>query len=310
MQARRGRALLRDLYRRYTRIVWAEGMYLYDEEGRRYLDGSGGASAVNNIGHGRARIAEVMARQARMVAFTPSFCFTSAPIEELADLVAALTPGDLNNSWFVSGGSEATENAVKLAHQHFMALGQPTKHIVIARWQSFHGATLAALGFGGHTFRRRRYVAMYQNQPHIAPAYPYRCAYARGDGPHCACDLSCAAELEREICRQGPENVAAFIAEPVVGAALGAVPAPPGYFQAIRAICDRYNVLFIADEVMTGFGRTGRAFGIDHWGVVPDLLACAKGLGAGYVPLGAVVASDRVMAPILRAGQNIVGGHT
>ena len=310
MQARRGRALLRDLYRRYTRIIRAEGAYLYDEEGRRYLDGSGGASAVNNIGHGRERIAEVMARQARTVAFTPSFCFTSAPIEELADLVAALTPGDLNNSWFVSGGSEATENAVKLAHQHFMALGQPTKHIVIARWQSFHGATLAALGYGGHTFRRRRYVAMYANQPHIAPAYPYRCAYARGGGPHCACDLSCAAELEREICRQGPENVAAFIAEPVVGAALGAVPAPPGYFQAIRAICDRYNVLFIADEVMTGFGRTGRAFGIDHWGVVPDLMACAKGLGAGYVPLGAVVASDRIMAPILRAGQNIVGGHT
>src|SRR5438874_3066903 len=134
MQARRGRALLRDLYRRYTRIVRAEGAYLYDEEGRRYLDGSGGASAVNNIGHGRERIAEVMARQARTVAFTPSFCFTSAPIEELADLVAALTPGDLNNSWFVSGGSEATENAVKLAHQACMALGPATKDDGIASW--------------------------------------------------------------------------------------------------------------------------------------------------------------------------------
>jgi adenosylmethionine-8-amino-7-oxononanoate aminotransferase len=151
---------------------------------------------------------------------------------------------------------------------------------------------------------------MYQNQPHIAPAFPYRCAYARGGGTHCACDLSCAAELEREIQLQGAENVAAFIAEPVVGAALGAVPAPPGYFQAVREICDRHDVLFIADEVMTGFGRTGRAFGIDHWGVVPDLMACAKGLGAGYVPLGAVVATERVMAPILAARQNLVGGHT
>src|ERR687885_1397608 len=164
-----------------------------------------------------------------------------------------------------------------------MELGRPTKHIVIPRWQSFHGATLAALGYGGHTFRRRRYVAMYQNQPHIAPAYPYRCAYARGGGPHCACDLSCAAELEREICRQGPENVAAFIAEPVVGATLGAVPAPPGYFQAVREICDRYGVLWIADEVMTGFGRAGRWFACELGGAEPDLVTFAKGVNSGYV---------------------------
>jgi adenosylmethionine-8-amino-7-oxononanoate aminotransferase len=306
----RGRALLRDLYRTLPRIVRAEGVYLFDETGRRYLDGAGGASAVNNIGHGRERIAAVMAQQARTVAFTPSFCFTSGPIEELAQAVAALTPGDLSNVWFVSGGSEATENAAKLAHQHFVARGQPAKHLVICRWQSFHGATLAALGYGGHTGRRRLYMTMAPNQPHISPAYPYRCAYNRGGGGLCRCDLSCAEELEREVQRQGAENVAAFIAEPVVGAALGAVPAPPGYFQAIRQICDRHDVLFIADEVMTGVGRTGRAFGVDHWDVVPDLIACAKGLGAGYVPLGAVVATDRVLAPILHTRQNIVGGHT
>jgi adenosylmethionine-8-amino-7-oxononanoate aminotransferase len=310
MYPRRGRALLRDLYRDYPRIERGDGVYFYDEQGNRYLDGAGGASAVTNIGHGRERIAEVMARQARTVAYTPAFCFSSAPIEGLAQAIAELTPGDLTNVWFVSGGSEATENAVKLAHQHFQERGQPSKQIIISRWQSFHGNTLGALGYGGHTFRRRRYLGMYQNQPHIAPAFPYRCAYARGGGTHCACDLSCAAELEREIQLQGAENVAAFIAEPVVGAALGAVPAPPGYFQAVREICDRYDVLFIADEVMTGFGRTGRAFGIDHWGVVPDLLACAKGLGAGYVPLGAVVATERVLAPILKARQNLVGGHT
>lgn len=307
---RRGRALLRDLFRELPRIVRAEGVYYYTEDGTRYLDGAGGASAVTNIGHGRETVAAVLAQQARAVAFTPSFCFTSRPIEDMADAVAALTPGDLTNVWFVNSGSEATENAVKLAHQHFMELGQPSKQIIISRWQSFHGATLGALGYGGHTFRRRRYVSMYQNQPHIGPAYPYRCAYNRGGGAHCRCDLSCANELEREIRRQGPENVAAFIAEPVVGAALGAVPAPDGYFQAVREICDRYNVLFIADEVMTGFGRTGKAFGIDHWGVVPDLMACAKGMAAGYAPLAAVVASDRVMHPLLRARQNIVGGHT
>jgi adenosylmethionine-8-amino-7-oxononanoate aminotransferase len=169
-QPARGRALLRDLYRTYPRIVRAEGVYLYDEAGRRYLDASGGASAVVNIGHGRERIAEVMARQARTVAFSPSFCFSSAPIEELAEAVAAMTPGDLANVWFVSGGSEATENAVKIAHQHFMERGQPAKHLVISRWQSFHGATLSSLGFGGHTFRRRRYITMAHNQPHIPPA--------------------------------------------------------------------------------------------------------------------------------------------
>jgi adenosylmethionine-8-amino-7-oxononanoate aminotransferase len=310
MTAPMGRALLRDLYRTLPRIAYAEGVYLYDEEGRRYLDGAGGASAVNNIGHGRERVAQAMARQARAVAYTPSFCFSSAPIEELADLVATLTPGDLNNLWFVSGGSEATENAVKLAHQHFIARGKPTKQLVITRWQSFHGNTLGSLGYGGHTYRRRPYLGMYVNQPHITPAYPYRCPYARGGGTWCRCDLSCAAELEREIHRQGAEHVAAFIAEPVVGAALGAVPAPPGYFQAIREICDRHDVLLIADEVMTGFGRTGKTFGIEHWGVVPDLMACAKGMAAGYVPLGAVVASDRVLAPILAARHNIVGGHT
>ncbi|HZS86049.1 MAG TPA: aspartate aminotransferase family protein [Chloroflexota bacterium] len=310
MQPQRGRALLRDLYRTNPRIARGEGVYLYDEDGRRYLDGAGGASAVNNIGHGRASVAEVMAQQARTVAYTPAFCFSSKPIEELAELAASLTPGDLNNFWFVNGGSEATENAVKIARQHFIESGQAAKQIVIARWQSFHGNTLGSLGFGGHTYRRRRYMGMYQNQPHIAPAYPYRCAYARGGERLCRCDLSCAAELEREIRRQGPENVAAFIAEPVVGAALGAVPAPPGYFQAIREICDRYNVLFIADEVMTGFGRTGKMFGIEHWGVTPDLMACAKGMASGYAPLGAVAVSDRVMAPILKARQNIVGGHT
>ena len=310
MQPRRGRALLRDLYRDYPRISRGEGVYLYDEEGRRYLDGAGGASAVNSIGHGRERIAAVMAEQARTVAYTPAFIFSSRPIEELADAVAALTPGDLTNVWFVNGGSEATENAVKIAHQHFIAADQPSKHLVISRWQSFHGNTLGSLGFGGHTFRRRRYAGMYQNQPHIGPAYPYRCAYARGSGELCRCDLSCADELEREIRRQGEENVAAFIAEPVVGAALGAVPAPDGYFQRIREICDRYNVLLIADEVMTGFGRTGRAFGLDHWDIVPDLMACAKGMGAGYAPLAAVVVSDRVMEPLLKSRHNIVGGHT
>jgi adenosylmethionine-8-amino-7-oxononanoate aminotransferase len=163
------------------------------------------------------------------------------------------------------------------------------------------------MGYSGHTFRRRRYAPMVQNAPHIPPAYRYRCDYC-ADRP--ACTLKCADALEKEVRRQGPDNVAAFIAEPVVGAALAAVPAPDGYFQRIREICTKYDVLFIADEVMTGFGRTGTNFGINHWGVVPDLIATAKGVSGGYTPLGAVIATDEVVEALERNAANFVAGHT
>ncbi|MEI7761288.1 MAG: aminotransferase class III-fold pyridoxal phosphate-dependent enzyme [Thermoleophilia bacterium] len=299
--------IVRDFGRHYLRADYGEGIYVFDVDGKRYIDGSAGMSAVVNIGHGVGEIADALAKQARRLAFAPMHMFTHEPIIELTDRLAALAPGSLDKVWLVSGGSEATENAVKLARQIQMERGMSSKHIVISRWQSFHGATIAALGYGGHTARRRRYVPMFENSPHIPPAYPYRCEYCadRGD-----CTLQCANALEREIRRQGPENICAFIAEPVVGAALGAVPAPEHYFQRIREICTQYDVLFIADEVMTGFGRTGKMFGIDHWDVVPDILVGAKGISGGYSPLGAVVVRREYIELLEQQDSSFVGGHT
>lgn len=303
----RSSVLYRDLGRRYPVIVRGEGVYLWDAEGRRYLDGSGGSSAVTSIGHGVREVVEAMAEQARRVAFVPMHLFSSEPLEALAEAVAKFAPGDLNRVWFVSGGSEATENAAKLARQYWLERGQPSKSVVIGRWQSFHGNTFGALGFGGHTYRRRKYAPLFQEANHLAPVYCYRCHFRL---TYPACETYCADYLERLIRLQGPENVAAFIAEPVVGATLGAVPPTPEYFPKIRAICDRYDVLFIADEVMTGFGRTGANFAVDHWGVVPDLIATAKGISGGYIPLGAVIAREELVAVFERNRSNFVAGHT
>ncbi len=299
--------LVRDFSRRYLMADRGEGIYIWDDEGNRYIDGSAGSSAVVSIGHGVAEVAEAMAAQARKLAFAPMHMFTHQPIIDLTDVLAEIAPGTLNKVWLISGGSEATENAVKLARQYHIERGNSQKQLVISRWESFHGATIASLGYGGHTFRRRKYVPMYENQPHISPAYRYRCEYCRDRSD---CTFQCANALEKEIRRQGPENVAAFIAEPVVAAALGAVPAPQGYFQRIREICDGYDVLFIADEVITGFGRTGTMFGIEHWDVEPDLIATAKGISGGYVPLGAVIARDEVVEALERNHSNFVSGHT
>jgi adenosylmethionine-8-amino-7-oxononanoate aminotransferase len=299
--------IVRDFTRQYRVAARAEGIYIWDEDGRRYIDGSGGSSAVVSIGHGVREVVDAMSAQAQTLAFVPMHMFTHRPVIELAHEVAGFAPGSLNKVWFVSGGSEATENAVKLARQIQMERGFPQRSVVISRWQSFHGATLGALGFGGHTVRRRRYLPLFENSPHIPAAHHYRCEYCRGDTP---CTLTCATALEREIRRQGAESIAAFIAEPVVGAALGGVPAPPGYFEEIRRICDEYEVLFIADEVMTGFGRTGREFGIDHWNVEPDLIATAKGLSGGYAPLGAVIARDEDIDLLEQRRSSFVAGHT
>ncbi|MGH2533080.1 MAG: aspartate aminotransferase family protein [Thermomicrobiales bacterium] len=298
----------RDLQRAYPNVVRGDGIYLYDAEGKRYIDGSGGSAAVTSIGHGVAEVIEAMARQARVVAYAPSHAFTSEAVEECARLIIEeFAPPGLERVWFVSGGSEATENAVKIALQYHHDRGRMAKHVVIGRWSSFHGATLAALGYGGNTGRRRPFAPFLPHAEHIAPCFPYRC-WASGSCP--SCDLSCAYQLEHVIRQVGPENVAAFIAEPVVGATLGGVPATPGYFQTIREICDRHDVLFIADEVMTGFGRTGRNFALDHWGVVPDLIACAKGISGGYAPLGAVLVKPEIVAEVGRAGKSFVIGHT
>jgi adenosylmethionine-8-amino-7-oxononanoate aminotransferase len=289
------------------RIARAEGVYLYGPNGERYLDAAGGVGCVTSIGHAVPEVIEAMAEQARKVAFVPFFQFASEPTLELCDLIASWTPGRLKRVMLVSGGSEVTEAAVRLARQHFVERGETSRYKVITRWQGFHGMTIGAAGFGGHTGRRRKFAPMTVDHPHIPPAYRYRCQYCAEKGE---CTLQCADALERQIKWEGPENISAFIAEPVVGATMGSVPAPPGYFEAVRQICDRYGVLWISDEVMTGFGRTGRRFAVEHWGVVPDILVAAKGVSGGYTPLAVLAAGEHVIEPFERSGSNFVAGHT
>ncbi len=280
-------AVHRDWDRPFPIIVRTEGIYLYDDDGRRYIDGSGGSSVVTSIGHGVAEIAQAMFDQAQQFSFYPAHAFTNERFLDLCDLVVSLAPGDLKDAsrvWITCTGTDATDDAVRLARQYWVERGQPSKYQIIARWQGFHGNTISVAGFSGIVSRRRIFQPMFVDSPHIPPAFCYRCPFEK---TYPECDLLCARTLETTIRQQGPENVAAFIAEPVVGAALGVAPAPPGYFQVIREICDRHDVLFIADEVMTGWGRTGQLWGIEHWETTPDIIATAKGMTAGYTPLSA-----------------------
>ena len=271
-------------------MVRGEGIYLWDAEGNRYIDGSSGPICVN-IGHGVKPVEEAVSKQMREVSYVHSGHFKVDSVEKCAEKVANFAPEGLKHVFFCSGGSEATEAAAKMARQYYLLNGEPSRSKVIARWQSYHGNTLGALSMSGNIARRKRFVPMLLDFPHIPPAYCYRCWY----GKTCdTCDLECARALDTQIRATGPEYVSAFIAEPVVGATLGTVPAAPGYFQLIREICDEHNVLFIADEVMTGLGRTGKNWGLDHWGTKPDIIATAKGLASGYMPLGATIASDTV----------------
>ncbi len=249
------------------------------------MDASSGV-AVSNLGHGNPRVARAVANQLARLDFTTTVLFTHPPLEQLASTLCSMLPGDLRAAFFCSGGSEAVETAVKLVRSYWLLRGRPSKHAVISRWQSYHGATLQALALSGHTGRRRKFLPMMAPSYHIEPAFCYRCPFGKR---YPGCDLECAWALEKEILRLGPENVAAFVAEPVVGATLGAAVPPPEYFPIVRAICSRYEVLLIADEVMTGMGRTGSMLAIEQWRVVPDLVTLAKGLAAGYAPIGAVV---------------------
>ena len=280
----------RDLNATYPVIVRGEGIYLYDDEGKRYIDGIAGASNVT-LGHGNRRIAAAMADQAQTLAYCFSNHFTNQPAVELAQRIAALAPGDLNSVYLVSGGSEANESALKVACQYHQQRGNDRKQLAIARWRSYHGSTLGAMALSGMPGLRRPFASWLPAFPHISACYPYRCQYAGCDG---CCNLTCADELERAILEAGPQNVAAFFAEPIaLGGVAGSIP-PAGYFGRIREICDRYDVLFVADEIITGFGRTGKQFAIDHWETVPDMISFGKGASSGYMPLGGVVVSDRI----------------
>ncbi|MFZ5897952.1 MAG: aspartate aminotransferase family protein [Bacillota bacterium] len=295
-----------DLSKEYPVVSHGKGVYLYDLNGKSYIDGCSGAFTAN-IGHGNVTIAKAMRHQALKVAFTYRGQFANRPSEELARLLAALAPGDLNWTFYVNSGSEATETAMKIAVQYWQEQGLPTKNRVISRWMSYHGITLGALSMSGHTARRRPFVQLLQDYPVVPPPYCYRCPLGRR---HPECELFCAQMLETSIQLLGPEYIAAFIFEPVIGASGGAIVPPPGYYEKIAEICNRYNILLIADEVMTGFGRTGKMFAVNHWGIEPDIMAIGKGLSGGYTPIAATMVSDRIMETISRGCGGIMSGHT
>ena len=289
------------------KAVRGEGVYLFDEAGKRYFDGSGGA-AVSCLGHGDAEIIAAIQDQAAKLSYAHTGFFTSEPAEQLADALIEQAPDGLDRVYFVSGGSEAVEAALKLARQYHLERGEPQRRHVIARRQSYHGNTLGALATGGNAWRRAQFEPMLMDVSHIAPCYEY---VDRADGES-AHDYGqrAAQELEDEILRLGEDSVVAFVAEPVVGATMGAVPAVDGYFRKIREICDRYGVLLILDEVMCGMGRTGHLFACDAEGVSPDILCIAKGLGAGYQPIGAMLCTAVVYDAITKGSGYFQHGHT
>ncbi|WP_066061312.1 aspartate aminotransferase family protein [Neobacillus soli] len=290
----------------YPVIDYGKGVYLFDMEGKKYLDAASGAVTAN-IGHGTVEIIEAMQEQAKKVSFVYRSQFTSEAAEKLAKKIAELTPGDLNWSFFVNSGSEATETAMKMAIQYWQERGIQTKTKVLSRWVSYHGITLGALSMSGHTGRRARFVPLLEDFPVINPPYCYRCPYNL-EAP--SCGYLCAHELEMAIKRIGKEQIAAFIAEPVIGAAGGAIAPPEDYFKIIKKICDDHEILLIADEVMTGTGRTGTMLACEQWGIIPDIVALGKGMGAGYAPIAAAVASEKVMEPILAGSKSVMSGHT
>ena len=284
-----------------------DGCYIIDTDGKRYFDGSGGA-AVSCLGHSDSDVTVAIKAQLDKIAFAHTGFFTSEPAEELADRLIENAPDGIERVYFVSGGSEAVEAAIKLARQYFLETGDDKRHRVIARRQSYHGNTLGALAAGGNEWRRRQFAPLLVETSHISPCYEYR---DRGDG-ETAFDYGqrVANELETEIERLGPETVLAFIAEPVVGATAGAVPPVEGYYKRIREICDCYGILLILDEVMCGMGRTGTLFACEQEGISPDLVTIAKGLGAGYQPIGAMLCTAKIYDAIAAGSGFFQHGHT
>jgi len=287
--------------------VRGEGMYLYDADDRQYLDMSGGA-AVSCLGHGHPDVVRAVQEQAAKLAFAHTAFFTNEPQEELADRLASRFSEKAASVWFTSGGSESNETALKIAWQYWRTQGQPDKTIIISRQFSYHGGTLGATSVSGSVFRRAPYERVLHNWPRISPCYAWR--HKQDDETERQYGHRMAAELDEAIRLAGPENVAAFIAEPVVGAALGVVPAVPGYFTEIRRICDENQILFIADEVMCGSGRCGTFYAHDQENVLPDLVTIAKGLGGGYQPIGAIIARSHVRDAIAREPGGLAHGHT
>src|SRR5690242_6711614 len=308
MVARQSRVLHRSLRETPPKAVGGEGVWLFAEDGRKVLDASGGA-AVSCLGHQHPRVLAAMAKQAGTLAYAHTAFFSSEPAEELAEQLVGHEPGGLAYVYFVSGGSEAIEASIKIARQYFLEAGQPQRQRFIARRQSYHGNTLGALAAGGNAWRREPYQPLLSSAfSHVTPAFAYH--EKRDDESERDFVARLAAELDAEFMRLGPDTVAAFIAEPVVGATAGCVTAPEGYFRAVREICNRHGALLIFDEVMCGMGRTGTLHAWEQEGVAPDIQAIAKGLGGGYQPIGAMLATARVVDTIRNGSVAFQHGHT
>lgn len=288
--------------------VTAQGSWIIQADGHRVLDACGGA-AVSCLGHGHPRVVEAIRRQAGKLDYVHSGAFSNEAAEELAEVLVGHEPGGLAGAYFVSSGSEAMEAALKLARQYFLERGQDQRQRFIARRQSYHGNTLGALAAGGNALRRAPYAPLLADAfSHVSPAYAYRGQQAEESEADFAARL--AAELEAEFQRLGPDTVAAFIAEPVVGATLGCVPAPAGYFRAVREVCDRHGALLILDEVMCGMGRTGTLHAWEQENIAPDIQTVAKGLGGGFQPIGALLIAGHVLAAIRDGSGSFKHGHT
>ncbi len=279
-----------DPSRKYPTLARGEGVHLYDDQNRQYLDAAAGI-AVMTVGYGRREIVDAMAAQAAELPYAASNIFGNLPASRLAGHMVEKFSHHFASVHFTSGGSEAVETAIKICRQYEYDRGNTGKHLVISRWTSYHGATLGALSATGHEGRRRKFRPLLLDWPHIPAAYCYRCPYSM---TYPSCDLACARALEEKINEAGPSNILAFIAEPVVGAAGGALVPPPEYWPMIRDICSRHKILLIADEVLTGFGRTGKMFALDHFRTSADLVIMAKGISSGYAPLGAIGVSSTV----------------
>lgn len=288
----------------YPLIVRGEGRYLYDEDGKRYIDGCAG-SVSSSLGFGRKDMAEVIRKQAEELSFVHRHHVSSKIVNEATDTLKENFPS-MDKFFLVSGGTEATECATKLARLHWYHQGKPQKNKIIGRWMSYHGYTTDALAYGGNPGRRKEFASILREDGHIMPPYCYRCW--AGKNPE-SCMMECANELETAILTAGPDTVAAFICETVVGTTMGCVAPPKAYYQRIREICDKYDVLMVLDEVMCGSGRTGSMMAIEQYGVVPDIVALAKSMGGGYFPIGCVACTAKAAKPIEDAGGFPVG-HT
>jgi adenosylmethionine-8-amino-7-oxononanoate aminotransferase len=284
-----------------------DGVYIIAQDGKRYLDASGGA-AVSCLGHSNEAVRTAIHKQVDELAYAHTGFFTTTPAEELADFLTQRAPGDMEAVYFLSGGSEAVETALKMARQYYLEIGQPQRRHIIARRQSYHGNTLGALSVGGNEWRKTQFEPLLVNHGRVSPCYPYR---DQLDGENDA-DYAerLAQELENEVQRLGADQVIAFVAETVSGATLGGQPAVPGYFKKVREICDRHGILLILDEIMCGMGRTGSLFAYEQEGIVPDLVTVAKGLGGGYQPIGAVIASAQVYQAFKNGSGAFMNGHT